>query len=389
MLERAQAIKTKLVDWRRSIHMQPELSFQESATAALVARELEALNFRVRTGVGRTGVIAEIGAGSPVIALRADMDALPLQETNPVPYASQVPNVMHACGHDAHTAILLGVATLLAQEPPSHGTVRLLFQPAEEDADDDGVSGAPYLVQAGAVEGTGMVLALHVNAATAMGKISTAVGPAFAGVESFYATIIGRGGHGASPHETVDPILLASQVILNIHTIVSRRLPPYAPAVISIGSVHGGEATNIIPEEVKIAGTIRFYDPEIQKSIHAELERVLRGTREMGGDYSLEFKIGYPPTYNAAPAADLINAVAAKMLGTEALEEPEPEMGSEDFGYYGADVPGAMFYLGCRIEGDERLHHSPRFDIDEECLPIGVALLTQAALRYLDENGGE
>ena len=197
MLERAQAIKTKLVDWRRSIHMQPELSFQENATAALVARELEALNFRVRTGVGRTGVIAEIGAGSPVIALRADMDALPLQETNPVPYASQVPNVMHACGHDAHTAILLGVATLLAQEPPSQGTVRLLFQPAEEDADDDGVSGAPYLVQAGAVEGAGMVLALHVNAAIAMGKISTGTGPAGAGVDSFYATIIGRGGHGA------------------------------------------------------------------------------------------------------------------------------------------------------------------------------------------------
>ncbi len=275
MLERAKAINSKLLDWRQRFHMQPELSFEEHATATLVAQELEALNFRVRTGVGRTGVIAEIGTGSPLIALRADMDALPLQETNPVPYASQVPNVMHACGHDAHTAILLGVATLLAQEPPERGTVRLLFQPAEEDSDDDGVSGAPYLVQAGAVEGAGMVLALHVNAALGVGKISNGAGPAAAGVDTFYATIIGRGGHGASPHETIDPVLLTSQIILNIHTIVSRRLPPYAPAVISVGSVHGGEATNIIPEEVKISGTIRFYDPKIQQSIHTELERVL------------------------------------------------------------------------------------------------------------------
>ena len=383
MLQRAHKIKEQLTVWRREFHEHPELGFEETGTAARVAEVLTPLGYRVRTGVGRTGVVAERGEGHPIVAIRADMDALPVQEANDVPYASKIPGVMHGCGHDAHVAIALGVATILAQET-FPGTIRFLFQPAEEIGDDEGISGAPRMVEDGAMEGVDAVLALHVDSTLPVGDIVVGAGPVSAGVDSFYATIVGKGGHGAMPHEVVDPVYIAGHVILALHGIVSRRLHPAAPAVISIGSIHGGQAENVIPESVKIAGTIRFMELKVREQIHAEIERAVELTRTFGGDYTLDIETGGMPLLNDAGVVDLIRDVAVELLGGEQHVRPdELDMGAEDFGVFTDLAPGAMFWLGCRIEGDERVHHNQRFDINERCLPLGAAILAEAALRLL------
>jgi amidohydrolase len=382
VLERARHIADQLVAWRRDIHAHPELGFQETRTAALVAGELAALGYRVRTGVGRTGVVGERGEGAPVIAIRADMDALPLQEANEVPYASQVPGVMHACGHDAHTAMALGVATLLAQDS-FPGTVRFLFQPAEEVADDEGLSGAPRMVEDGAMDAVEAVLALHVDSYLGTGDIVAHAGPVSAGVDTLYASILGQGGHGAVPQRVIDPIYLSAYVVLALHGIVSRRLNPFDPAVVSIGSICGGHADNVIPERVELSATIRYLEPEVQETIHAEIERALSVARALGGDYEHRIEIGCPPMLNDAGVVDLIRAVGAELLGAGHLKPPEQHLGAEDFGSFSELVPGAMFSLGCEIEGDRRKAHSPTFDIDERCLPIGTAILAESALRLL------
>jgi amidohydrolase len=387
VLERAQEIQEQLVRWRRELHMHPELGFQEVRTSALVAEVLRSLGYRVRTEVGRTGVVGERGEGPPIVAIRADMDALPLQEANEVPYASRVPGVMHACGHDAHTAIALGVATLMAQDT-FPGTIRFLFQPAEEVSDEEGLSGAPRMVEDGAMDGVAAVLALHVHPGSPVGEISLDAGPASAGVDSFWVTISGRGAHGAYPHKGLDPIHLAGHVILALHGIVSRRLDPFAPAVVTVGSIHGGQANNVIPEEVKLAGTIRYQDPEVQKQIHAEIERALAIARTLGGEYELTIHTGGLPVINDESIVALLREVGGNLLGSECVKPREPGMGAEDFSTLSSLAPGAMFRLGCRIDGDERKAHNPRFDLDERCLPIGAAILAEAALWYLRRHGG-
>jgi amidohydrolase len=382
MLERAREIESKLVAWRREFHAHPELGFRETRTAARVAEELRALGYRVQVGVGRTGVLAERGDGRPVVAVRADMDALPIEEENEVPYASQVPGVMHACGHDAHVAMGLGVATLLAEEA-FPGTLRLLFQPAEELEDEEGISGAPRMIEDGALDGVSAVLALHVAAALATGDVAVQSGSASAGVDTFYATVIGRGAHGARPHEGVDPILLAGHVVLALHGIVSRRLDPCEPAVVSVGSIHGGHADNVIPDHVDLSGTLRFTTAEARDRIHAEVGRALEVARALGGDYRLRIVSGCPPVVNDPEMVELLRRVAVDLLGKEHVRLPVRAMGAEDFSFFSALAPGAMFRLGCQIEGDERRAHSPRFDLDERCLPIGTAVLSEAALRLL------
>jgi amidohydrolase len=389
MLNRAQQIQDQLVRWRRDIHSHPELGFHETRTAALVAGVLESLGYRVRTGVGCTGVVGERGEGHPLVAIRADMDALPIQEENDVPYASLVPGVMHACGHDAHTAIGLGVATLLADES-FPGTVRFLFQPSEEKSDDEGFSGAQRMVQEGALKGVDAVLALHVHAGSPVGQITLDAGPSSAGVDTFLATITGQGAHGAYPHKGLDPIYLAAHVLLALHGIVSRRLDPFDAAVITVGSIHAGHASNVIPEKVEISGTIRYQDPEVQRLLHQEIERALAVARTLGGDYELRIAEGSPPVLNDEDLVELLQQVAADLLGTDGAQPREKGMGAEDFAVFTALVPGAMFRLGCRIEGDERKGHNPRFDVDERCLPVGVAVLAEAALRLLRQGvGGE
>jgi amidohydrolase len=385
MLERAQEIKDRIMGWRRDIHMHPELGFRETRTASLVAEQMESLGYRVQSGIGRTGVVADRGEGQPIVAIRADMDALPLQEANETSYASQVPGVMHACGHDAHTAIALGVATLLAKET-FPGTVRFLFQPAEEVGDEDGISGAPRMIEDGAMVGVDAVLTLHVDTDIKTGNIAAGAGPVTAGVDTLHATITGQGGHGAHPHETVDPIYLAAHVILALHGIASRRIDPFEPSVISVGAIHGGQADNVIPQQVEIKATIRYMDPEVQQILHTEIVKALSVARALGGDFEHRFEIGYPPMFNNASASELIEAAAGDLLGEGHLSPAMRTMGAEDFGFFSSLAPGAMFSLGCEINGDKRVAHNPRFDIDEDCLPIGAAILAETALRLLRQQ---
>ena len=387
MLNRAKGIHDKLIDYRHDFHQHPEVGFHEFRTSVKVAEVLTSLGCQVRQKVGKTGVVAELGQGMPIVAIRADMDALPLQEENKTTYASQNPGVMHACGHDAHTAILLGVAELLSREEQLPGTVRLLFQPAEEVADEEGLSGAQRMVQDGAMQGgVGITLALHVSAHIPVGQISIEAGPASGGVDSFRAVIMGMGGHGARPHETVDPIFLAAHVILALNGIVSRRLDPYDPAVVSIGSIHAGKADNVIPDQEDILGTIRFMQPEVQKQIHAEIERAFEVAKSLGGNYKLKFEIGTPPMTNDAKVVELIKRVAKDLLGKENIVAPQKGLGAEDFGCFSELAPGAMFSLGSKLEGDEREHHNSRFDVNDDCLPIGAAILTETTLRYLRQG---
>lgn len=297
MLARAKGLKGELIRLRRAIHRHPELGFREVKTAALIAVTLESLGIKVQIGVAKTGVIGYLGEGGPVVAIRADMDALPIQELNEVAYRSQLPGVMHACGHDAHVAMALGAAILL-KETEVEGEVRFLFQPSEEHLDEEGKSGAMRMVEERAMEGVEAILALHVDSETESGIIKISPGPMAAAVDSFKATIVGRGCHGAYPHRGVDPIFIAGQVILAIQGIVSRRIDPVKQAVISIGTIHGGTAENIIPEEVELTGTIRSFDQGVREQLHAELEKAFQVARTLGGDFRLAIEEGYPVMVN-------------------------------------------------------------------------------------------
>ena len=385
MLDKVRGMQPQLVKWRREFHMYPELGFEEIRTSARVAEELEQLGYSVRREVGRTGVVADLGQGQPVIAIRADMDALPIQEANKVPYASKNAGVMHACGHDAHTAMALGVAMLLKSED-FPGMVRFLFQPSEEDGDKEGLSGAPRMIQDGAMAGVDAVIALHVNSAAPVGSIRVSSGPSSGGVDSWFGRIIGKGGHGAYPHEVIDPFYIAAHVMLALNGIVSRRLAPFNPAVVSIGSLHGGRTENVIPTQVTITGTLRYTDPKVQKQLHAEIKRAFELSKPLGGTYELDFEIGTPPMVNHPQVVNLIKRIATDLLGADHVLPMQKELGAEDFGCFSQLAPGAMFELGTRIEGDVRTGHSARFDIDERALPIGTALLTEIALWFLRQG---
>jgi amidohydrolase len=387
MLEQAQALRDQLVAWRRTIHMHPELGFQEQGTARLVADALADMGLEVQTGVGKTGVVGYLGEGRPVIGIRADMDALPIQEENDVPYASQTPGVMHACGHDGHTAMLLGVAQLLTQMPDRPpGQIRFLFQPSEERSDAENKSGGLRMVEEGALDGVDAVIALHVASEEPAGKVQIGAGYVTAAEDSFFITLTGTGGHGAYPHQGIDPTFILAQVINAIHGIRARRIDPTKPATISIGSIHAGSVTNVIPSKVEISGTIRTYDEETRARIKTELANALQVARALGGDFKLELKSGYPATYNDPAVADLIRQTAAEMLGAEGLLPAEPGMGAEDFSYMAQKAPGAMFMLGAKFDDKNRAHHTPIFDISEDALPVGTAMLAEVACRLLRQK---
>ncbi len=386
MLKQSYHIQEEIIEWRRDFHMHPELGFKEIRTSAKVANELEKLGYRVRRNVGRTGVVADWGDDKgPCIAIRADMDALPILEANNVPYKSQNEGAMHACGHDSHTAMALGTATLLAKEK-FPGKVRFLFQPSEEASDEEGISGAPRMIEDGAMRGVDMVIALHIDPAVPVGDIQISDGPSSGGVDSWYGRILGIGGHGAAPQNAVDPFYIAAHVIIALNAIVSRRLKPFDPAVVSIGTLNGGFTQNVIPDHVDISGTLRYTDKKVQKQIHDEIQRALELSKPLGGDYELKFEIGSPPMINHSEASKRIEAVAVDLLGKEHIAPITKGLGAEDFGSFTEDAPGAMFMLGTRIEGDERFVHHPRLDLDERALPIGTAILAETALRFLREE---
>ncbi|HAV75984.1 MAG TPA: amidohydrolase [Anaerolineae bacterium] len=384
MLKQAHAISEELIEWRRDFHMNPETGFDVHRTAGIVADELEKMGYSVRRGVGKTGVVADIGEGGKMVAIRADMDALPILEQNETEYISKVSGKMHACGHDSHTAMALGAAQMFAREKLK-GRVRFLFQPSEETADEEGLSGAQRMEREGVMDGVDYVIAQHVDPLSPVGTIGINEGPSGGGVDTWTATIIGKGGHGAYPHTTVDPFALLAQVINGLNGIISRRLDPFEPAVISIGAVHGGDAENVIPEKVSLKGTIRFTSLEVQKQIREEVTRVFDIARALGGDYELKFEFGGMPLINDKYVADVIAQVGEDILGKGTVHKLHKTLGAEDFPEFLKHAPGAMYTLGTRIEGREvyELHH-PKFDIDERALPIGTAVFVETTIRLLN-----
>lgn len=384
MLAEAQTIKEQLIQWRRMLHQWPELGFDVHRTAALVTDTLAALGVEARSGVGKTGVVAYLGDGDgPVIGVRADMDALPILEANDVPYASRTPGKMHACGHDAHTAMLLGVAALLSRRS-FPGQVRLIFQPSEEGGYDNGVSGAPRMIEDGALDGVDAVIALHVHGTVETGQILVDDGAVGAAQDAFRAEIHGRGGHGAYPHQALDPIWLTSQVLNALYAIPSRRITPLQPSVVTVGAVHGGTAENVIPPSVRLDGTLRSFDAAVREQLIADVERAMQVVRAFGGDYDLRIERGYPPLVNHPAAAGWLRQVAGDLLGEQNVGTGAVSMGAEDFAYMTQVAPGAMFVLGVKPPGGEpRYLHTPTFDLDEDALPIGTAILAETALRYV------
>ncbi|MFO7537350.1 MAG: amidohydrolase [Chloroflexota bacterium] len=390
MLNKANNIKEELIRLRRDIHQHPELSFQEFRTAQLVADTLTELGIEAQTGIGRTGVVAHIGPDDgPTIGIRADMDALPIRQKSDVPYRSQNEGVMHACGHDAHTAMLLGVAHLLQQnyrqEPSAwQGRVRLLFQPAEETFDENGISGATAMIEDSALEGLDSVIALHVASHLPAGQLFFQDEYSLAAVDSFKAWLRGDGGHGAYPHSGSDPLFMLGPILNAIYAIPSRRINPLRPAVVSLGQISGGAAPNVIPNEVYIQGTIRSHDEETRQLLAAELERALSLSETMGGSYELQLMRGYPSLYNDPAVNGWMRSVTADLLGEETAVSAEFGMGAEDFAYMARQSKGAMFMLGAAIDDDLlRHHHTDIFDIDEAVLPLGTAVLAETARRFV------
>jgi amidohydrolase len=384
MLEEARQIQAQIIEWRRAIHRHPELSFDVYQTADLVAKTLSSLGLEVRTAVGKTGVVGVLGpSGGPVIALRADMDALPIQEENEVEYASQVPGRMHACGHDSHTAMLLGAASLLgARDLP--GQVRFLFQPSEEVADQEGISGAPRMIADGALDGVDAVIALHVDGSLDRGHVCISDGWVGAAVDTFRVHIIGQGGHGAFPHEALDPIWLTTQVLNALYALPSRRVAPLQPAVVSVGIVRGGSADNVIPSAVYLEGTLRSFADEVREQLFLEVEHAVAITRTFGGDYQLQVERGYPATYNDPRVVAWLRQVAADLLGPDRVCAEQKSMGAEDFSYMARVTKGAMLRLGVKpLDAPPRHLHTSTFDLDEQALPIGSAILAETARRFL------
>jgi amidohydrolase len=388
-LERARLLSRELTDLRRDFHRHPELAFQERRTADVVAGLLTELGLSVRTGVGTTGVVGELHNGEgPVVALRADMDALPIQEVGDHDYVSTVPGVMHACGHDAHMAGLLGAARLAVQDQVDGnlpaGTLRLLFQPAEEQAGEDGKSGATRMVEDGAMEGVSAVAGLHVGGHLPAGKVFVKEGAMMAGCDDLRVSVRGRSAHAAMPHEGVDALVLTAHGILAAQQVVSRQLSPMENGVVTFGKIRGGVAPNVVPEEVQLDGTLRYFAEEVRERLHEGVRGAFAALEALGGTTQVHIREGYPPLVNHPEVARVARKVATEVVGDEDVWDAEPMMGAEDFAILSREAPGAFLWLGAALP-DAREHHHPRFDIDEAVLPLAAALLarTGAALMEL------
>lgn len=389
LMEQARALQPELIALRRDFHRHPELSFQEHRTAGVVADRLAALGLVVRTGVGRTGVVGELRNGpGPTVALRADMDALPIQEDPDHDFGSTVSGVMHACGHDAHTAGLLGAASLLVDAARgghlAAGTVRFLFQPSEETVDADGKSGATRMIEDGAMAGVDAIVGLHVGAHLPVGKVFLADGTIMAGGEEIVVDVRGRSAHGARPHEGVDAVLLASQGVLAAQQAVSRRIPPSDAGVVTFGTVRGGTAANVIADHVRLTGTLRYFVEDVREELRAAVRAAFATAEAFGGSASVIFRPGFPPVVNHAHVVARVGDAATGVLGPDAVLPGARIMEAEDFGILSREAPGAFFWLGAGLPGLRR-HHHPRFDIDEQALHLGAATLAASAQALLED----
>ena len=389
LLQRARAIESELVELRRHFHKYPELSFQEVKTAAECAARVEALGYVVRRNVGRTGVVAELRNGKgPVVALRADMDALPIQEQNQTDYRSTVPGIMHACGHDTHMSMLIGAARLLSDaqkngELPA-GTVRLLFQPSEEASDDENKSGARRMIEDGALDDVDAVFGIHIGAHAPAGFFFFGPGPNMAGNDTFIFTVNGKSSHAARPHEGIDAIVMAAHIVTACQTIVSRHIDPFEQGVVTIGTINGGTAENIIADRVTLRGTLRYFKDDARKTIRRELENICEIAAALGGKADLELRDGYPPVVNDVKMSELARTAIAASLGAQHLMPMQPIMGAEDFALMLQKVPGAFMWLGAALK-KPREHHHPQFDVDETVLPLGATALAAMAVQALTD----
>lgn len=375
----AHTIAPELIGIRQHLHANPELSYQEFKTSAFVQNELTKMGIRFEVKA-TTGILATIEGKNPsakVIALRADMDALPIQEENQVPYQSINKGIMHACGHDVHTTVLLGAARILNDlKAEWEGTIKLLFQPGEER----NPGGASYMIKEGVLDNPrpAGIVALHVHPGLDVGKLSFRKGRVMASADEIYITIRSKGGHAAAPHLTADTVLIASQLIVSLQQIISRNNSPISPSVLSICSIQGGNTTNVIPSEVKLMGTFRAMDETWRYKAHELIRKQAIGLVEsMGAEIDLHIDIGYPTVDNDPDFTEAAWQLANNYMGKQQVEETELRMGAEDFGYYTQVIPGCFFRLGVRNESKGIIHqvHTPKFDIDESAIEIGAGMM--------------
>jgi amidohydrolase len=384
--EDIQILHPQLVAWRRGLHQRPELGFREHLTAEFISQKLQEWGIEHETGVAQTGVVATIlgKQPGPVLAIRADMDALPVQEQNQVSYQSQHAGVMHACGHDGHTAIALGTAYYLSQHPGCFaGTVKLIFQPAEE-----GPGGAKPMIEAGVLRNPAVdaIIGLHLWNNLPLGMIGVREGAMMAAVELFDCTIKGKGGHGAMPHQTIDPIVVGAQVVSALQTIVSRNVDPLKAGVVTVGKFQAGHACNVIAESAELKGTVRYFDPSLEDFFEQRIEQIIAGIcQSQGASYTLEYQKLYPPVINNGAIAALVRSVAETVIETPAGVVPECQtMGGEDMSFFLQEVPGCYFFLGSANldKGLSYPHHHPRFDFDETALSMGVEIFVRCVEKY-------
>lgn len=389
--ESPSALDAQVIAWRRHLHQHPELSFQEHATADYVENQLREMKGLTITRPTPTSVLAVLqgkGGGGRTVLLRADMDALPIQEEYDYEFASHNDGVMLACGHDGHTAMLLGAAQLLSSEPEGlQGEVRFIFQHAEELFP----GGGQQLVDAGVMDGVDFAVGTHLFSPIPVGLVALKSGPLMAAPDTFEVTVIGKGGHGAMPHETVDPIVIACHIVTALQAVVSRQRDPLEPAVISVTTIHAGTAHNIIPNAAVLTGTVRTFDADLRKQIPQLMERLVRGiTDGFGATYQFNFDFGYRATVNDPEVTEILREVVRDTLGAGALIEAQPTMGGEDFSAYLNQAPGAFIFIGARNDeaGISAPHHHPKFAIDENALALGVKVLVGAARRLSGHQQG-
>ncbi|MGG0739756.1 M20 family metallopeptidase [Niallia taxi] len=380
------SVKDEVITYRRYLHQNPELSFEEEKTSQYIYDQLQSFGNIELTRPTKTSVVGRIIGAAPgkVVAIRADMDALPIQEENDVEYASTNPGVMHACGHDGHTAMLLGAAKVLSSlKDQLHGEIRLLFQHAEELFP----GGAEEMVHAGVMDGVDTVIGAHLWSPLEIGKIGIVYGPMMASPDTFYLTVNGKGGHAALPHQTVDSIAVASQVVTNLQHIVSRNTDPLDNLVLSVTKFIGGTTHNVIPGSVEICGTVRSFDPDLRKEVPKLMERVIKGITEAhGAAYEFNYEFGYRPVINDARVTEVLEATVAEVYGEEAIDKMKPNMGGEDFSAFQQVTEGSFFYIGAgNPEKNANFpHHHARFEIDEDSLEKGVNLFVYSAIKLLE-----
>jgi len=374
----------ELVDIRHHLHRHPELGLSEFKTSDFVAEKLEAMGYEVTRGLAKTGLVATMrnGTGNRSIGIRADMDALPIMEETGAPYASLTPGLMHACGHDGHTTMLLGAAKMLAERKNFDGTIHLIFQPAEEN-----FGGARLMIEEGLFDRfpCDAVFALHNDPGLPFGEIYVREGPVMAAVDECRITVNGRGGHGAEPQDTADPIVAGASIVMALQTVVSRNLHPVDSAVVTVGAFHAGQASNVIPERAEMLLTIRSFDPDVRDRLEQRIRTVAEGqAASYGMSVTIDYERGYEPTVNHAAETEFVREVAKRVVGQDKVHDiPRPMMGSEDFAYMVAERPGSYFFLGTRrTENDPPLHH-PRFDFNDAALPIGASLWVELAEAWL------